>query len=92
MYELLAGVKKPEQRHELRSLLEALPYLETDRTVWDQAAEMNNLLRQKGIILPLSDVLVACLAQAHRCKVVTRDAHFSFVKGLRTSKLEDRDI
>lgn len=90
VYELMAGIKRPEQRKDLLTSLDVLNYLEMDRASWAQAAEMFHELRAKGIILPFSDIILACLAQKHDCQVLTRDRHFSYIKGLKIRSIETR--
>ncbi|MBI4330378.1 MAG: PIN domain-containing protein [Chloroflexi bacterium] len=89
LHELMVGVKKPEQREELLSTVDSLNYLEMEKADWLRSAEMVRELRVKGIVLPLTDLLVASLAESHQCDVLTRDVHFAHIQRVRSVGLQE---
>lgn len=74
--ELLQGVKGARERQLLELLfahVEQLPVLELD---WIAAGLALQALRTQGVIVPLTDALLAAVARRHRLPVLTVDAHF----------------
>jgi predicted nucleic acid-binding protein len=74
--ELLQGAKGPKERQQLEFLfanVECLPVLPDD---WHGAGRALQTLRLRGMTLPLSDALIAAVAQRHGVSILTADAHF----------------
>ncbi len=81
------GLLRSRHRAQLQSLLESL-IRESVVLVIDEAtaaiySTLREELRSKGRPIPENDVWIASLARQHRQPVVTRDAHFDEVEGLR---------
>ncbi len=80
--ELLQGAKTHAEFNLLRNNLKVLPLLkETDKT-WEKVGKLSFDLQRKGIVIPLSDCLIAVLAQENNCQVFTLDNHFVHVPQL----------
>ncbi len=80
--ELLQGAKTHAKFNLLRNNLKVLPLLkETDKT-WEKVGKLSFDLQRKGIVIPLSDCLIAVLAQENNCQVFTLDNHFTYVPQL----------
>jgi predicted nucleic acid-binding protein len=73
--ELLQGVR-PHERRELVDLLQALPYVETERVDFVAAGQRMAELRGKGITIPNSDCLIGILCVRHNLTLLTLDSHF----------------
>ena len=74
--ELLQGAKGQKERQQLEFLfanVECLPVLPDD---WHSAGRALQALRLSGITLPLSDAVIAAVAQRHGVSILTSDAHF----------------
>ena len=74
--ELLQGAKGEKEKQQLGFLfanVECLPVLPDD---WHSAGRALQALRLSGITLPLSDALIAAVAQRHGVSILTADAHF----------------
>lgn len=82
LYELLQGVKKPDEERVMQNALQALPFVEITQDVWCKAGRLAARLRQSGFTLPLSDIVIAALAQEHNCTVLTVDRHFEVISSL----------
>ncbi len=78
--ELLQGAKGNKEKDQLRLIFEAVPSLETQESDWIQTGEMLQNLRSKGVTLPLTDALIAAIAQRHHTSVLTLDQHFSHLE------------
>ena len=80
--ELLQGAKTHAEFNLLKKNLKVLPLLkETDKT-WEKVGKLSFDLQRKGIVIPLSDCLIAVLAQENNCQVFTLDNHFTYVPQL----------
>jgi len=76
IYELFQGIKDPKEKEMVRTDFEAFPYLEMNRSTWEIAANLSLSLRNRGITIPSSDLILASLAIKNKCMVFTNDAHF----------------
>ena len=74
--ELLQGVKQENKSQRLRVLFRSINYLPTEDSDWFNTGQLAQQLRSKGITLPLSDVLIAVIAQRYTLPVLTLDKHF----------------
>lgn len=83
LMELLQGVRSERERSMVMAALGALEYVELGARSWLRAAGMAVELRRTGRRLPQSDVLIAALAMEHDLAVLTEDAHFEGIPGLR---------
>ncbi len=55
----------------------------TDPRLWREAEETLWQLDRRGIILPLTDVVIACCAKRVQADVLTYDKHFDSIPGVR---------
>ena len=83
MAEILQGVKVPKEANLVKQSLKKLPYLEITRDIWVAAGKMSASLRSTGIIIPLSDLIIAGTALSGGHEIFTIDPHFEKVDGLR---------
>jgi predicted nucleic acid-binding protein len=85
MSELLQGVRDNHQTARLNSLISALPFVEIERSDWLAAGLSLRRLRGQGITVPLSDALIATVAERRALDLLTLDAHFQHfeIKRLR---------
>lgn len=86
--ELFHGVKKTGEIKVLKETLPALPYFEVSKTTWEATGEMLRSLRIKGISLPLTDVLLAAVAEENDCEILTFDEHFKQIEQVKLHKIE----
>jgi predicted nucleic acid-binding protein len=82
LLELLQGIKSSREEEQVKNALLALPHLEMSRDLWIKAGKLASLLRLKGQVLPLSDIIIATIAREHGCAVLTIDRHFEAIDGL----------
>ena len=80
--EILQGAKiKTEFDAILESML-ALPFLEASLTTWIEAGRISFALREKGITIPTTDLMIAGLAVENNCTILTLDLHFQTIPGV----------
>jgi predicted nucleic acid-binding protein len=77
--ELLQGIKQENEDKRLQMLLKSIHYLRTEDSDWLNAGQLARQLRLKGLTLPLTDVLIATIAQRHGVSVLTLDKHFQYL-------------
>jgi predicted nucleic acid-binding protein len=87
LYELLQGVKLPEERKQVKEALLSTNYLEITSNDWEEAALLSSTLRAQGITLPMSDILIGHLAKVSDLEVISFDPHFDQIPGLKHRKL-----
>lgn len=74
--ELVHGYKGEREQAQLRKLLDTIPRLDTIEEDWDNAGNLLRRLKEKGVTVPLTDAIVAVVAQRYSIAVLTADAHF----------------
>jgi len=74
--ELLHGVRNNKEAARLNLLLETIPCLEITSGDWLTTGNSLRKLRQKGVTIPLTDVLIATVAARNSMAVLTLDKHF----------------
>lgn len=74
--ELLQGIKTEKERQSLEFVIASVAYLNTEERDWREAGLTMRQLRQQGIALPLTDALIATVAQRHQVNLLTIDKHF----------------
>ena len=60
-------------------------YVPTDYSLWVETEELIWKLDRQGIVLPLPDVAIACCARRIGAVVLTHDAHFHQIPGIRAT-------
>ena len=82
--EVIRGVISARQKARVAELFDALEEAPTDAALWEDAAELAWTLDRKGIVLPLTDIVIAACARRSNAVVVTGDDRFSKIPGLNT--------
>jgi len=83
LYELIQGIKSPEEESLVLDALQAVTHLEMSAGLWIKAGRLSADLRKKGNTLPLSDLVIAALSLEHGLSVLTVDGHFDVIPGLK---------
>lgn len=74
--ELLQGVKTEKQQQQINFLIDSVVSFPTQEIDWINAGLLLQKLRARGITLPLTDALIAVIAQRYQVKILTIDKHF----------------
>ena len=80
--ELLQGAKTDAEFELLRKNLKVLPPLKESEKTWEKVGKLSFELQRKGTVIPLTDCLIAVLAQENNCQVFTLDNHLTYVPQL----------
>jgi predicted nucleic acid-binding protein len=86
--ELLGGVKTEKEYERLKSRLDALYYIETNRSLWDYASKLAIHLKRKCVHVPYADILIAASAMQEKAILVHTDAHFDAISKYSELKVE----
>jgi len=81
--EVIRGRSNPVILQRFRERFAIMPFLPTGVTVWEQAAQLAWSLDRRGIVLPAPDLLIAACALQAKAAVLTTDANFQHIPGLR---------
>lgn len=77
--ELLGGARTQGELNRLRSRLAALHQIPIDEASWEAAANLSFKLRQRGKIIPYTDILIASAAILTHCLLLHADKHFDLM-------------
>lgn len=83
IYELVQGVRSEKEQALLRSVLNALPFLEMNEALWIKAGRLSANLRKEGKTIPFSDMIIAVLSMEKNLAVMTVDEHFRDIPDLK---------
>ena len=74
--EVLAGARNPADRARLLITLNSFGQLTFVEGWWENIGDNAALLRSKGVVVPMSDIVIASIAIAANHDLWTRDRHF----------------
>lgn len=81
--EILQGTRNEKEFNLICSLMSALPFCQTAFDTWVRAGRISGTLRRRGLVIPLSDSLIAAQAMENDCLIYTHDPHFQKIEGLK---------
>jgi predicted nucleic acid-binding protein len=83
MLEVCRGLRNPDLLRRYRERFAVMIFIPTTNQIWERAAQLAWTLDRQGRVLPASDLLIAACALTANATVLTFDAHFSVIPGLR---------
>lgn len=81
--EVCRGRTNPVILQRFRERFAIMPFIATGSSVWEQATQLAWSLDRRGIIVPATDLIIAACALQAKAAVLTADAHFREIPGLR---------
>jgi predicted nucleic acid-binding protein len=81
--EVTRGRSDPNILRRFQERFAVMIYLPTTNQIWERAAQLAWSLDRQGVILPGPDILIAAHALQADAAMLTYDAHFSSIPGLR---------
>jgi predicted nucleic acid-binding protein len=81
--EVLRGVKSPKAYQGLNDFMDTMVNIPATNRLWDEAAALAWKLDRQGLVIPETDVFIAVSALSIGAAVLTSDAHFRKIEGLR---------
>lgn len=86
--EILRGAKSQREYDKLSKDLAALRCFDVSAKVWERASKLGYTLRHKGLNAPLTDTLIAAVAQEYNACLLHDDRHFEMIASISTLKHE----
>ena len=81
--EVLRGMKSLKAFQSISSLMDVMINIPSDNHLWSEATDLAWNLDRKGITIPGADAVIAASALRSGSAVMTSDAYFSRIEGLR---------
>jgi len=81
--EVTRGRADPFVLRKFRERFAVMIYLPTTNAVWERVTQLAWSLDRQGLVLPLPDLVIAAIALEADATVLTFDAHFQKIPGLR---------
>lgn len=78
--ELLKGARTEREYRALEDRLATLLYFDTPETLWKRVGRHASLLLQKGIQVPMPDLLIATIAIENGAPLLQKDRHFRLLE------------
>lgn len=78
--ELYRGVKGKRELEQLQELRELCHWLTFDEGCWQTASEISRKCRERGVAVPLGDVLIFACSQRHSAELLEADKHFEMIQ------------
>jgi len=86
--EILRGAKSQRDYDKLSKDLSALRCFDLSAKVWERANKLGYTLRHKGLNAPLTDTLIAAVAQEYNVRLLHDDRHFEMIASISPLKHE----
>lgn len=77
------ALRPMERLHRFQKVWDMMLNVPTDHRLWDAVESTAWKLDRAGVVLPLTDLVIACCAQRIGAVVLTFDLHFSRIPGVR---------
>jgi predicted nucleic acid-binding protein len=84
--EVLRGVRNETIKSDLCLMFDVMNNVPTDDDLWCSAAQLSWKLDRRGIVLPVSDLIIASCAIQADVPVLTLDNDFGRIPGLKTRR------
>ena len=81
--EVLRGLKSLKAFQSLSALMDVMINIPSDNRLWNESTELAWGLDRKGIVIPGADAVIAASAMRLGATIMTSDAHFRSIDGLR---------
>jgi predicted nucleic acid-binding protein len=78
--ELLHGVRTPSERAHLMSVVNALPPIPIEESLWVTLGDNLAKLRAAGLAVPFPDAVIASIATANNFELWARDGHYKMIQ------------
>jgi predicted nucleic acid-binding protein len=79
------ALRPAKVRQQFRAFWDVMINVPTDNRLWDEAEQTLWDLDRRGVVLPLTDVVIGCCAKRVGAVVLTFDHHFSQIPGVRAT-------
>lgn len=80
LLELKNSLPRENEREKLLSLIALVPILPTTALCWQRAGDYAQILRKKGVSVPVIDLLIRAVADENRAKCFSVDSDFAQIE------------
>ena len=81
--EVARGIRDPAVLKKFQARWDVMLYVPMDNRLWSEVESLAWQLDRNGVVLPLTDIIIACCARRIGAVVLTHDKHFSSIPGIR---------
>ena len=81
--EVLRGITKPKIYRSISDFMDVMVNVPSDGRLWNEALDLAWKMDRQGNVIPSTDAVIAASALRLGAAVMTSDAHFSSIDGLR---------
>ena len=81
--EVCRGLRDPTLLARYRERFAVMLYIHATSQIWERATQLAWTLDRNGLVLPAPDLLIAACALQANATLLTADAHFRHIPGLR---------
>ncbi len=81
--EVMRGLKHIKVRQRISSFMDIMINVRTETAFWQEATDLAWKLDRRGQVIPGTDIIIAACAMRTSAAILTSDAHFRFIEGLR---------
>jgi len=86
--ELLGGARSQKEYTRLKSRLDSLHFIDSDKKLWDESCRLAFSLKRKGISVPYTDIVIAASSILADTLLIHADRHFDLIKKYTKLKAE----
>jgi len=84
--EVVRGILTPAQRERVQEFFDLVEDVPTDGKTWREVTDLAWGLDRRGIVVPLTDLVIANCAQRAGATLISTTAHFSRIPGLAVAR------
>lgn len=81
--EVIRGRSNPHVMRRFQERFSVMVFIPTTNQIWERATQLAWSLDRQGVVLPAQDNLIAAHALEADATLLTHDAHFQHIPGLR---------
>ena len=81
--EVLRGITQPKTYRRISDFMDVMVNVPSDRRLWNESLDLVWKMDRQGLVIPVTDAVIAASAMRLKAAVMTSDKHFSLVEGLR---------
>ena len=82
--EVIRGIIPPRIKNQLHTFFDFLNDIPISREICYSASELAWTLDRKGVVLPVTDIIIACCAKKAGAVVISDDKHFRRIPGVES--------
>ena len=86
--ELLGSARSEKEYRRLKSKLDCLHFIDSDKKLWDESCRLAFTLKRKGISVPYTDIVIAASSILTDALLIHADRHFDLIKKHTRLKVE----